>query len=165
MGSGKSVTGKQLAQVLGYKFLDLDAYIEAQESLTITDIFSQKGEIYFRKKEHHYLKDLLEEKTSETVVALGGGTPCYGNNLELLKNTDGLLIYLNVGVQELTRRLWDDKKNRPVVKDQQSIESLEEFVRKHLFERSFYYNQATLNLKTEDKDLKEIVATIVSQLF
>ena len=59
MASGKSAVGKILAQRLKMQFFDLDEYIEESEKLTISQIFSDKGEIYFRKKESEYLKELL----------------------------------------------------------------------------------------------------------
>ena len=85
MGSGKSTIGKKLSEVLMYNFIDLDDYITKRESLSIQDIFETKGEIYFRKKETEYLMEVLWEE-SNIILSLGGGTPCYGNNLKIIND-------------------------------------------------------------------------------
>ena len=94
MGSGKSSVGKQLASTLNYGFIDLDAQIEMKESMTISEVFSEKGEIYFRKKEIQVLNDLiLSDKQS--IIATGGGTPCYGNVMNFLTSEEKVItIYL-----------------------------------------------------------------------
>lgn len=165
MGSGKSTIGRALAQYINYNFIDFDTYIESEEGRTVLEIFKEKGEIYFRKKESLYLKKLIDSKIENTIIALGGGTPCYGMNLEQIKNTDTKSIYLNTSVEELTQRLWLERSTRPLIKRQASQESLEEFIRKHLFERGFYYNQATNIVKTDKSSSDEIVQKIISLLF
>ena len=85
MASGKSAVGQQLSDKLNIKFIDLDFYIETGEAASITSIFKTKGEIYFRKKESEYLQELLD-LNNDCIISLGGGTPCYGNNMELIKN-------------------------------------------------------------------------------
>ena len=88
MGSGKTTIGFQLAKKLYLDFTDLDEYIEKKEGKTISDIFADKGEIYFRKIEHTYLKQFISENNSY-VLSLGGGTPCYSGNIDMVipKNT------------------------------------------------------------------------------
>ncbi|WP_296386838.1 shikimate kinase, partial [Winogradskyella sp.] len=83
MGSGKSTIGRELATVLNYSFLDLDDYIVDKEKASVSNIFKTKGEIYFRKKETEYLKELTDS-SQHLVLALGGGTPCYGKNIDIL---------------------------------------------------------------------------------
>ncbi len=165
MGSGKSTVGQLLATHLGYDFVDYDTYISEKEGMTISELFTKKGEIYFRKKEALYLKEIVTTSPSKKIVSLGGGTPCYGSNLEIIKESDVLSIYLNVPVVELTERLWTEKEERPLIAGQQSKEELEEFVRKHLFERSFYYNQASKVVKVKKQSASEIVEEIVATLF
>lgn len=165
MGSGKSTVGAGLAQILDNNFIDFDNYIEDEEGRTISKIFEEKGEIYFRKKEALYLKQLIDATPDNTVIALGGGTPCYGTNLEQLKTTGARSIYLNTSVQELTKRLWLERSKRPLIETQSSQDALEEFIRKHLFERGFYYNQATTIIKTDGKKKTEIIKEIIAQLF
>ena len=81
MASGKSNIGKKLSKKLSMSFIDLDDYIIEKEKMTISDIFKAKGEIYFRLIENKYLKEILLEK-KDFILSLGGGTPCYANNME-----------------------------------------------------------------------------------
>src|SRR5690606_28313689 len=92
MGSGNSTVAVKLASTLHFQHIDLDQLIESHENLSVTEIFSLKGEIYFRKLESHLLNSVLSRQTN-FVLALGGGTPCYGNNLDAIKN-GGVSIYL-----------------------------------------------------------------------
>ena len=85
MGSGKTTIGMKLAEFLDFDFLDLDHYIEEAEGVSIAEIFQSKGEIYFRKKEHDYLKKILSNK-KDFVLSTGGGTPCYGVNMDVILN-------------------------------------------------------------------------------
>lgn len=165
MGSGKSTVGQLLATHLGYDFIDYDQYISKKEGMTISEIFDKKGEIYFRKKEAAYLKEVLQESATKKIVSLGGGTPCYGNNLQDIKESGVMSIYLNVPVSDLTERLWEAKEERPLVASQETKEALEEFVRKHLFERGFYYNQASKVIKVKEQSASDIVEEIVATLF
>ncbi|MFZ0489717.1 MAG: shikimate kinase [Salegentibacter sp.] len=162
MGSGKSVIGKKLAESLKYSYVDLDEQIEVIEGMRIDDIFNEKGELYFRKLENKILMDVLEE-TADLVVSLGGGTPCYGDNFEEIKSS-GKTIYLKASVQELTERLFPEKLYRPVISHLETRELLEEFVRKHLFERAFYYNQSDIIVKVDKKKPEEIVREIEEKL-
>lgn len=164
MGSGKSAVGEALAEKLNLAFLDLDEEISREEKLSIPEIFTQKGEIYFRRKESEILQRLLEQEES-FILALGGGTPCYGKNLQLLKEAaDTTLIYLKTGLFQLKQRLLSEKDKRPLIKDLESPEVLEDFIRKHLFERTFYYNQSDLIIATDDKTIPEIVSEITLEL-
>lgn len=158
MGSGKSSVGKCLAKNLDMLFYDLDAYIEKEENQAITDIFKTKGEIYFRQVEHQKLKKLLE-KDESMVLALGGGTPCYSGNMELLSDK-GTSIYLQYPIEVLVARLWQDKESRPVIAHLETKALLEDFIRKHLFERAPYYMQATHKLKLHHESVKETVQKI-----
>jgi shikimate kinase len=165
MGCGKSSVGKRLAVHLGYDFKDLDAQIESEEANTISEIFSTKGEIYFRKKENSTLKDLI--KTSENlVIALGGGTPCYGDTMNFLaSNTKIISVYIKTPLEVLTTRLYSEKSKRPVIAHIEKKEDLKDFIRKHLFERSFYYNKASKVIDANEDSVETIAEKIVAGLF
>lgn len=158
MGSGKSTIGRVLAQTLDRPFYDLDSYIENQENLSIPEIFKTKGEIYFRNLEHKTLKELLT-KEKDIVLSLGGGTPCYAGNMDILLK-EGTSIYLQYPLEVLVDRLWEAKEQRPLVAHLETKDLLEDFVRKHLFERAPYYFQATHNIKLENETIEEVVLRI-----
>ena len=158
MGSGKSVIAKQLSKKLEVKLLDLDEVIEIIAGNKINSIFETKGELYFRKLENNILTEIVN-KNENIIVSTGGGTPCYFNNIELINQKDSISIYLQCSVVTLFNRLKKEKSNRPIVKDL-SDEDLLEFIAKHLFERSYYYNQAKFTIKSDDKTVEEIVKDI-----
>lgn len=164
MGSGKSLIGLHLSNNLDYNFVDLDNYIELEEEKSISEIFKTKGEIYFRKKESEYLKKIISEKNN-LVLSLGGGTPCYANNLELVLNSDEVnTFYLKTSIPELVKRLWLEKSKRPVISHLKSDDEFTEFIGKHLFERSPYYSQANYVVDTDKKSKDKIVEEIILKL-
>lgn len=164
MASGKSLIGRELAKVLKMDYLDLDDFIEKNEGKSIEKIFLEKGEIFFRKIENSYLQALMSSKNN-LVLSLGGGTPCFTNNLELLKNNKEITtFFLNVPVSELAKRLMSDKENRPLVKYVSNETDMLEFVGKHLFERLPFYNQAHFKMDA-NKPKEEVVESIITKLF
>jgi shikimate kinase len=165
MASGKSVIGKKLAEKLNYKFIDLDHYIELKEESTITNIFTTKSELFFRILENKYLAQIIDNQTN-LVLALGGGTPCYSNNMKLLTAAENCTtIYLSASASLLVSRLKDEKGKRPLVAHISSEAELSEFIRKHLFERMVYYNQADVTISIDDKSSVHIIESIILQLF
>lgn len=165
MGSGKSSVGEKLALALGYDFYDLDKEIERTEGQSVSEIFGIQGEIQFRKKEALLLRKIIMGKDN-LVLATGGGTPCYAGSMDfLLKEADKVItIYLKPSLQVLVQRLFSEKTNRPLVKHLKQKEDLEEYIRKHLFERGFYYNQAQIIIPIEEESISEIVEQIVLKL-
>ena len=165
MGSGKSKIGKLLATALDCAYIDLDSEIEAREHKSIPNIFSEKGEIYFRKKEGEALKDIL--KTESTIVlSTGGGTPCYGGLMDFMKGSEEVLtVYLKTSLDELTRRLYPERHTRPLIAHLETQDDLKDFIRKHLFERSWFYNQSHIIVDTSESTPEQIVENIVVQLF
>ncbi|KAA1246495.1 shikimate kinase [Aquimarina sp. RZ0] len=164
MGCGKSSIGKELASELDMKYLDLDDYLETQEEKSIKKIFEDKGEIYFRKKESEYLKKVLNESVN-TIISLGGGTPCFAGNIELIKeNVHCKSIYLKTSLDELVDRLFVERHARPLIAHIDKKPDLKDFIRKHLFERSFYYNQAEYVVSTDSKTVNQIAQEIKNVL-
>ncbi len=159
MASGKSTISKSLGNTLGIEALDLDDYIVEKENNSIKNIFESKGEIYFRKQESFYLSELISSNKN-FVLALGGGTPCYSNNIELIKSQPNS-FYLKANINTLFERLRNEKENRPLVSEL-SDEKLKEFIAKHLFERSPYYNQATHKIIIDQKSVENILDEIQS---
>ncbi|WP_026450768.1 shikimate kinase [Aequorivita capsosiphonis] len=164
MGSGKSTVGKKLAEVLGIPFMDLDTEIEKQTNTSISEIFSKKGEIYFRRIESEVLKKLLSQSESY-VLATGGGTPCYGDNMAFMTKADLMTIYLKTPLDVLTSRLFLEKESRPLLAHLKTRDDLNDFLRKHLFERVYYYNQSKYVVETIPENIEETVEKIVLKLF
>jgi len=160
MGSGKSSVGRYLSENYNLNFCDLDSYIQEHQKSSIADIFKDKGEIYFRKIEHQCLKIILE-KNQIDILALGGGTPCYANNMGLINASKSVKsIYLKVNLKVLSQRLFDDRKQRPLISNINDFEQLNDFIRKHLFEREFYYRQADKTIDVSSMGVGDIARLI-----
>ncbi|MEW7291310.1 shikimate kinase [Aquimarina sp. 2304DJ70-9] len=165
MGSGKSLIGRDLAKKIKLDYLDLDDYIENQEKKSIENIFKDKGEIYFRKKESKYLNEVLNTY-NDAVISLGGGTPCFAGNLEIIQEKENTKsIYLRTSLDELTKRLFKERAKRPLITHLSTEDELKDFIRKHVFERSFYYNQADYKIATDLKNADQITKEVISLLF
>lgn len=165
MASGKSSVGKILANKLNYEFIDLDDYIENEEQNSVANIFKSKGELYFRKLESKYLKSILENK-NKVVLSLGGGTPCYGNNMDvILSDSNSKSVYLKTGIPTLVGRLKNEKSKRPLIAHIETDDLLTEFIGKHLFERNQFYNLAEIKITTDNKTEADIVEELLLNLF
>lgn len=139
MASGKSSLGKKIAKQFEMDFVDLDEFIEQEEGKSITQIFEEGGESVFREKEAHYLRNLnLDNK----LVATGGGTPIFNNNMLYMK-AQGAVAYLVVPSEIIIGRLRQNPGERPLVKDL-SDEALVEYVEKTLEERKSIYADADI---------------------
>lgn len=162
MGSGKSTIASRLSKIIGIPCFDLDKIIEKRANLSINKIFKKHGEVYFRKLEHEIFVELLN-LSENSIISLGGGTPCYANNHELLKGDNVVSIYLKASVETLFERLVSNKNKRPIIANKTN-EELKEFIAKHLFDRSFYYNQAQYKLcidgRTKDETTQDILAIL-----
>lgn len=162
MGCGKSTIANRLSKTTNIPFVDLDKIIEEKSNLSINQIFEQYGEIHFRKLEHDVFVELLNAP-EKLIIGLGGGTPCYANNHELLKADNVLSIYLKASIETLFDRLVTNKSKRPLIADKSEAE-MKEFIAKHLFDRSFYYNHAQHKVVVDGKTVEETVADILDIL-
>lgn len=162
MGSGKTTIGKLLSEKAGIPFYDLDAIIEKNTQKTISELFSELGEIRFRKLEHETFKDFLNTKEN-FVLALGGGTPCYANNHLFLQQEDVASFYLKASIKELSKRLLTEKKHRPLIAKLDDAE-FEEFIAKHLFDRSYFYHFAKDVISVDSKRPSELADEIIERL-
>ena len=96
MGSGKSHISKNLSQKINFKLIDLDQKISEQHGISIPEIFQTRGEIYFRKEEKRILEQLLNSEEN-LILSLGGGTPVYYNNMNII-NEKSKSIFLRASV-------------------------------------------------------------------
>ena len=165
MASGKTSIGKKLAEKLNYNFLDLDDFIEAKENLSVTEVFKEKGEIYFRKQESHYLNTLLKSE-NKTILSVGGGTPCYSGNIDVILSAENVKsIYLKASLTTLANKLMTKKAKRPLIAHIETREEMTEFIGKHLFERVQFYSLAEIQVSIDDKTKDDVVEDIVLELF
>ncbi|NQY10508.1 MAG: shikimate kinase [Flavobacteriales bacterium] len=152
MGSGKSTTGKQLAKKINMDFVDIDDFIEEKEGMPIPEIFKSKGEDYFREMEHLALQEL--SVLENTVISLGGGTPCNEKNLLLIKET-GTSIYLKMSIPALIHRLHNAKEKRPLIKGK-SENDLKSYIAINLGVREDFYNRADITISGENFDIDDL---------
>ncbi len=112
-GVGKTYFGKGAAVKLGVSFIDLDNEIEERYQTTIASIFETKGESKFRTIELETIKQLLTECKKDTIIATGGGTPCFNNTMELL-NQNGITVWLDTRIEDLYFNIIGDNSIRPL---------------------------------------------------
>ena len=143
MGSGKSLIGKKFAKIIDFNFLDTDSFIEKKTGKSISQIFTESGENFFRELEENYISKILEKKNY--VFSLGGGVM---NNLNLrnIIKRNSYNIYLEVEINILSKRL-ESSKNRPLINDKNIKDKLNELMNK----RKNFYKEADLTIKNEKK--------------
>jgi shikimate kinase len=158
MGSGKTHWGRLWAAKHKIAFVDLDEQIEIAERKTVSEIFESKGEDYFRKVEADILRNHIF--LNDTIVACGGGTPCFHNNMEWM-NAHGITVYITSTPEEILRRLNSaGRDKRPLLSKLNQAELLF-FIEKKLKERQPFYTQAKVVLAnsriTEDSFANHVV--------
>ena len=159
MASGKSSIGRIVADMMNYNFIDLDLYIEGQEGHSISQIFSDKGEEYFRDLENKYLKEIVDHHEN-IILPLGGGAPCFERNWTLLSKTTS--VYLYKSNDELFERLISRKEKRPLVAALSDIE-LKDLIDTKMGQRSSFYERADHKVHAVNSKkitAKEIVAIL-----
>ena len=159
MGSGKSIVSNELSSKLCFKNIDLDNEISSEIGQTIPEIFQKKGELFFRKKEKEILERVLDSQ-EDIVLSLGGGTPCYYNNIDLI-NERSVSVYLVANVNTLVKNLLYEREKRPLIAGIKE-EELPNFVGQHLMERNHYYSKAKMVVMVNDWDLDRIVNDILA---
>ena len=160
MGSGKSTVGKLLAEKLKLDFIDFDRNIEKEEGRTIAEIFDSGGEDKFREMEHEYLKKLLPKKNA--VISLGGGTPCFHNNIDLI-NKNGTSVYLQMDVETLVKRLSKARDKRPLIRGLNDAE-LKYFIEANLEKRQSVYRQAPILVNAHNQSAEELAEIIRNKM-
>jgi shikimate kinase len=156
MGSGKSYWVKKISKWIKAAGYDLDALIEMNEEKTITEIFSEDGEEYFRKAESKILRWFKEKK--KYALATGGGTPCLQENMDWMKK-EGVVIWLDESIEILVERLSSEKADRPLIANLND-QALTSFIQGKLLERTPFYQQAHYRLSSDqitEAGLKKLI--------
>jgi shikimate kinase len=160
MGSGKSTAGKRVATLLRWRFEDIDRLVEQNEGMKVPEIFSTRGEEYFRSAESAALRQVSAK--TRTVVACGGGTPCTAENLQVMKST-GITVYLKLTVENLVARLKRHGNDRPLLSNTDPVE-LTGRISSLLGERRHWYEQADLVIDataTDEEGMTSLIADTV----
>ena len=158
MGSGKTTFGKRLAAELRYRFIDLDELLMLETGYSIWDLFQRYGEEAFRQKEKQLLQSIIagippfadtnNDTDIDIVIATGGGTPCYGNNMEMMSE-NGITVFLDTPYEVLLERLVTGNMHRPLLKDIPG-EQIPGFIKVHLASRMKYYEEARIIVRKEN---------------
>ena len=156
MGCGKTTLGKKLSARLRYEFVDLDKRMENIEKKSIAEIFSGKGEEYFRELERDVLHSTILHKNA--VISCGGGTPCYHSNMEWMKEK-GTTVYIKMQPERLFGRLRTRKEKRPLIAKMNDGE-LKDYIFSKLAEREIFYTQAKLIVDPDEISVKKLVGII-----
>jgi len=158
MGAGKSHWGRLLSQKLTIPFFDLDQQVADHAGKSIPEIFSTDGEERFRMQEKEVLH-LITESHERFVMACGGGSPCYFNNIEYMHQAGGTTVWINTPLEILFHRLVKEKDKRPLIKEL-SDEQLKSFISKKFADRKIYYEQADIKMEEEPVQIEKLIEKI-----
>lgn len=162
MAAGKSTVGRVLASLLHWRFLDLDCEIECRSKLGIHELFATYGESHFRQLEGDALRSVLEQVSSPTVIALGGGTFIESRSADLLRSFGAQVVFLDIAVEELLRRCRAASERsaqnpRPLAADAQAFCAL-------YAQRLPHYRKAELIVNTAGKAAEQVAREIEAAL-
>lgn len=154
-GSGKTTIGKILSEKLNYTFMDTDEIISNNENMTVEEIFSYKGEEYFRKLECKIIDDTM--CIDKRVISTGGGLPVFNNNMDKL-NKAGITVFLDIPLEVLIERNKASNE-RPLLKN-----NMEENLMKLYKERLPIYNRAQIRISDHNKSINLISDSILNSI-
>ena len=157
MGTGKSYWGRQLSEKLGIRFFDLDEQVIEHAGKSIVEIFEVDGEEKFRLLEKEVLH-IITESHDSFVMACGGGSPCYFNNIEYM-NRLGTTVWINTAFEVLYQRLLDEKDKRPLISEFSPVQ-LKNFIARKFADRRIYYEQATVFIDEQPVELEHLIQKI-----
>lgn len=156
MGCGKSTIGSLLAKRSGMSFVDLDSYIEKKEKKTVSRIFADSGEDYFRMREREAVRELANKKG--LVIAAGGGTLTFPENVEAFRRSCKIIL-LDIPVEVVAKRLQYDT-TRPLLQRPDKDEVIKELYEKRL---PLYQAAADLTVDAADSPM-QVCMTIMSEM-
>ncbi|WP_038028640.1 shikimate kinase [Thermonema rossianum] len=148
-GAGKTTCGMAWARSMGYKFYDMDVFIEALHGQSIPALFEASGEAQFREIERQVLHQISQG--ANRIIATGGGTPCFFDNMAFMKK-NGLVVFLDCPLESIIQRLWHGRAQRPLLKECDTEERLRRFVIELYEKRRPFYEQAHLRLHQYDSN-------------
>ena len=156
MGVGKTTIGKIISKKLDLKFVDMDEYIEMVEDKSISKIFEQYGEQYFRKIETKTLKELI--KDDNIIIATGGGIVSKKENLDILKK-EKKVIFLDGNTQTILGHLTNEINKRPLLSSSSNIENTITNLLNERYEK--YKESSKIEISVDNKNIDEVVSQIL----
>lgn len=168
MGTGKSEVGRRLAERLGWRFVDTDALIEREEHLTIPEIFTRKGEPYFRRVEGRVVEGVCGEEV--VVVATGGGAIVDEGNRQRMQES-GVVVCLTASPETILARVAGSG-NRPLLQGDEPLELSEapdsglvlQRIHSLLSQRAAAYARADITVETSGLSVDEVVEEVLRHL-
>ena len=157
MASGKTTFGRALARRTGMRHIDLDFYIEQRFHSTVREIFARKGEAEFRRIESAMLREVGEME--DTVISCGGGTPCFGDNLDYM-NSHGLTVCLQASDDVIVNRIIQAGNKRPLMAGK-SREEILMTLKEHMEVRRPFYERARLIISGDRLENKSQIASAI----
>ena len=153
MGSGKSQTGLKLAELLKYKYIDLDSLIEKLAKKSINQIFNDEGEDNFRVLETNCLKETI--KIPSLVISTGGGIVTKSENWGILRQ--GIITWIDIDKDIALERLQNEIENRPLLKG----ENMNDLYTSIYKSRKNLYSQADLRIEVKKENIEEVAMKII----
>lgn len=157
-GAGKTYWGSKIADAYQLPFVDLDAYIEQREEASVSALFAKYGEDNFRGRERNALKSVIYNHPKNTIVACGGGTPLYFDNMQQMRLA-GCVVYLDAELATLQQKLAGDEQTRPLLRQ---TKSLNQQLKKLLEDRKPFYEEADHIVEVESLSVTTF-AEIISE--
>ncbi|MDF1617021.1 shikimate kinase [Petrocella sp. FN5] len=158
MGCGKTSVTKELAKRLNLNYIDMDEKIEKAEGKTVSEIFKDHGEAYFRDLETTFLSKLENQKSK--IISTGGGIILRDENIEMVKKI-GIVVFLQADVAHILKNIKDDHK-RPLLQDEEDIEK--KITTMLELREPLYLRTANVIIQTSGKPIKNIVDEILEIL-
>jgi shikimate kinase len=156
MGCGKSLTSKRLAKFLNRKVVSTDDLVEKREKRSITKIFKESGEGYFRKVEKEIVREISELKG--VIVDCGGGAYLDSDNAAYLKR-NGIVFYLSASPKCIYDNI-KNRKHRPLLNVEDPLAKIKEL----LEARKPYYEHADVIINADYKTIDQIAESVVKVL-
>jgi len=148
--AGKTTAGKFISNNTDLELFDLDAEIEKYCGKKIRDIFNENGEEYFRKIENNQLTNIIK-KYDRFILSLGGRTPCYKNNMDIIKKS-GVSFFIDRDLEFIIDKVKKNKK-RPMFYEKDDIK---DFIKKMYSSRKKFYNRSNFTVKNKEEILSLI---------
>ena len=156
MGVGKTSVGKRLAEKLNFDFIDTDYEIELSQDMSISNIFQNYGESYFRKLENQTLKNVLNR--NNIVISTGGGIITDKDNYNILKNEEKV-IFLDASVETIINHLHNEINKRPLLYESENLRKKIEELLSNRYEK--YIDVSDIIIDVNDKNIDEVISQIL----